>query len=246
MRMRTTLSWNRGTRWCAYVVLALCACWLVVQPAAGSPHQHSRAARAAPASGQHSVLQILRGIPQSGERLGRSTAPLVVTLYGDLECPACRDFVLSRAFAGLISNDVQTGKARIVYRSLCTETCNGPGRHVFVSQQVAAYAAGAQKHFWQYAMLFLQQQGAEGTNYATNAFLDRLAREVPGLEFVRWLAERKNPALAGKVRTEDQTAIRRNIVGTPTLTVAGPNGMKQLENGVPSFKQINAALTAVS
>jgi protein-disulfide isomerase len=241
-----TRPWNRAARQWSILALVLCIWWLVAQPATGSPHQHSRAAQAAPASGQHRVLQTLKGIPQFDERLGRSTTRVVVTLYGDLECPACRDFVFSRAFAKLISTDVRTGKARILYRSLCTATCNGPGPGAFVSEQVAAYAAGAQRHFWQYAMLFLQQQGVEGTNYATGAFLDRLAHDVPGLEFARWLADRKNPVLAMKVRTEDQTATRQNIDNTPTLIFTGPNGMRQLRNGVPSFKQINAALTAVS
>jgi protein-disulfide isomerase len=196
--------------------------------------------------GRHGVLQILTGIAQSDETLGRSTARVVVRLYGDLECPLCRDFVLSPAFARLISKDVRTGRVRIVYRSLCTATCNAPGRHVFVTQQTAAYAAGAQRHFWQYAMLFLQEQGTEGTDYATRAFLDHLAREVPGLKFPRWLRESKNRGLAREVKDEDQTAVRQNIDSTPMLIVTGPHGVRRLESGVPSYTQMNAALTAVS
>jgi protein-disulfide isomerase len=192
------------------------------------------------------VLQILTGIPQSNESLGRSTARVVVTLYGDLECPLCAQFVLSHAFARLISNDVRAGKARIVYRSFCTATCNaGPSRRVFVSQEVAAYAAGAQRRFWQYAMLFLQQQGREGTNYATEAFLDRLAREDPGLEFARWLSERTNPALARELKDEGRAANRQNIQATPTLIFTGPRGVMRLV-GVPSFRQLYGALTRVS
>jgi protein-disulfide isomerase len=190
---------------------------------------------------------MVAGIPQSNESLGRSTARVVVKLYGDLECPICRDFVLSHAFARLISHDVRTGRARIVYYSLCTATCNGPaGRRGFISQQVAAYAAGAQHRFWQYAIRFLEQQGPEATNYVTEAFLDRLAHEVSGLEFTRWLRDRSNVALASEVRDQDRTANRQNIQLTPSLTVVGPHGTERLTNGVPTFKQIQAAFTAVS
>ena len=229
------------------LVLALSVWWLAAQAAAGSPDEDSPATQAALVSSRPSVLRILRGIPQVDERLGRPTARVVVTLYGDLECPICRDFVLSRAFTRLISTDVRTGKARIEYWSLCTATCNGPGgRRVFVLQQVAGYAAGAQRRFWQYALLFLEQQGAEDTNYVTEAFLTRVAHEVPGLHLARWVAERANPALAQKVRTEDQTANRQDIGLTPTLIFTGPKGVRKLQSGLPSFKQINAALTSVS
>lgn len=212
----------------------------------GLVQSRARAVQAASTAGRRGVLRILAGIPQSNESLGRSTARVVVQLYGDLGCSVCRDFVLSRAFARLISQDVRTGKVRIVYRSFCTATCNaGPGRRVFVSQQVAAYAAGAQRRFWQYAMLFLQHQGSEGTDYATEAFLDRLAREDPGLEFARWLSERTNPALARELKAEDRAANRQNIQATPTLIFTGPRGVMRVV-GIPSFKQLDGALTRVS
>jgi protein-disulfide isomerase len=190
---------------------------------------------------------MLSGIPQSGERLGRSTAPVVVTLYGDLECPICRKLVLSRAFARLITSDVRTGKASIVYRSFCTSTCDlSGGRRVFVSQQAAAYAAGVQRRFWQYALLFLQRQGVEDTHYVTTTFLDRLAHDVPGLAFARWQTARENPALARKVRNDDRAAGRHHIEATPTLIFTGPAGVKRVQSPVPTFKQLSAALAAVS
>ena len=50
---------------------------------------------------------------------------MTVTEYGDLECPVCRDFALG-AENQLISNDVRSGKVKLVYKSLETATGNGP------------------------------------------------------------------------------------------------------------------------
>ncbi len=48
-------------------------------------------------------------------------------------------------------------------------------------------------------------------------------------------------ALAGQ-----RCANRQNLSGTPTLIFSGPHRSRELEPGVPSFKQISAAMTAVS
>lgn len=240
-----TSRWQPPARWCSLLAVMLCSGWLGPASAATVSGYRRSAAGAASAPTNHRPLPRLNGIPQSQESLGSLTAPVVIALYGDLECSLCRDFVLSPAFARLIARDVRVGKARIVYRSLCTATCAGPGRRVFISQQVAAYAAGAQRRFWQYAVRFLEQQGEELTHYVTAAFLDRIAHEVRGLDYGRWLSERRGLKLPEQVRAEDTAANRQNIGATPTLVVRGPRGKRRLSVGVPSFRQIAAALAAV-
>lgn len=222
-------------------VLVIVGIWgVVAQPALGSP-----AGRSASTPSRRDPLRILAGIPQREERLGRSTAPVAIHLYGDLECPICADFMLSRTFARLISRDVRPGKVRIVYRSQCTATCSGPGRRVFLAQQAAAYAAGAQRRFWQYAVLFLKHQGPEETHYATREFLTRIAHEVPGLRFERWRQKSKQPELRREVRREGKAANRNAIDATPTLIFTGPNGVRRV-TGAASFKQITTALHQVN
>jgi hypothetical protein len=79
-----------------------------------------------------------------------------VVFFGDLECPICRDFTLM-SLPPLVARNVRAGKVQIVYRSFCTSTCNvvggAPGQRLFDLQQVAAYAAGKQHLFWDYALL---------------------------------------------------------------------------------------------
>jgi protein-disulfide isomerase len=183
----------------------------------------------------------LAGIPQSGNRLGKSTAPVTITYYGDLECPICRDFTLG-ALPQIMRSYVRTGKAKIEYRSLETAS---PDPSVFETQQVAAEAAGKQNREWQFLELFYNQQGAEGTDYATESYLDGLAAQVPGLNTATWKTDRTDPKLAGQVAADANAATAAQASGTPTLIITGPNGTKSLTGNVP-YADASAAIQAVS
>ena len=82
------------------------------------------------------VNGLVAGIPQSGLTLGSPSAKVTVTEYGDLECPVCKRFALGSENQ-LISNDVRSGKVKLVYRSLETATGNGPNASWWVPQQAA-------------------------------------------------------------------------------------------------------------
>src|ERR1700722_10417838 len=147
---------------------ALVAVAIAISSGGSSPPKlNSPAARAAATS----VDTLLKGIPESGTTLGSPTAKVTVTEFGDLKCPICKEFALG-AQEALISNDVRSGKVKLVYRSLCTATCGGPQPNVFPTQQVAAYAAGRQNKAWYYIELFYHLQGDETTSYVNTNFLD--------------------------------------------------------------------------
>jgi protein-disulfide isomerase len=189
---------------------------------------------------------LLDGIPQSGTTLGSPSAPVTLTYLGDLECPICRAFTVDGGFPQLVQNEVRQGKVKVVYRSYCTATCNGPGPDTFDTQQAAAYAAGSQKKFWDYTELFYQEQGAEGSSYVTEAYLDGLARQVPGLNFAAWKAQRQNSSLISQVKSEDQSASTQGFSGTPTLIFAGPKGKAQVPTAEPSYSDLQKALKQVA
>jgi protein-disulfide isomerase len=227
------------------------------------------------------VVSELAGIPQHGQLIGSETAPVRATLFGDLECPSCRDFVLGKAFSRLLANQVGTGELAIVYRSLCTETCSGlsptqpttqyaakpaasvfttptvpipaatppsgpEGKRTFTTQQVAAYAAGLQGRFWEFAMVFLRAQRRSGGGYVTEAFLDKLARETPGLVYQRWLADRRSPVLARQVGADEAAATRAAVESTPTLVFRGRAGTRTTSPANASYRSLAAALRSVS
>lgn len=205
-----------------------------------------------------SVDSLLAGIPERGETLGSPHARYTLTFFGDLQCPVCAALATGRSLDGVtgglprfIDREVRPGHARIVYRSMCTATCNDFGASLFDEQQAAAYAAGMQNRFWYYEELFYRQQGSEGTPYVTGRFLDELARQTPGLRFHSWSRERGDPRLLGQVHAEGRAAVRqlplvRGGRGTPGLIMSGPGGTRFVAESVVSYGQLRAAIRAVS
>ncbi|HEX4734791.1 MAG TPA: thioredoxin domain-containing protein [Thermoleophilaceae bacterium] len=179
------------------------------------------------------VDRLLAGIPQTGNTLGKKSAPVTVTLYEDLQCPICREFTLG-AENQLIANDVRAGRVKLVFRSLQTAT---PDPTTFQVQQQAAAAAGKQQKLWNFVELFYHQQGQEGTAYVTESYLDKLARQVTGLNHARWLADR-NAGLGSTVSADEALAKRSGFNSTPTIAVQGPKSSPQPVAGAASYSEL--------
>ncbi len=189
------------------------------------------------------VNGLLAGIPQSGMTLGSPSAKVTLTEYGDLECPVCQSLALG-AENQLIQNEVRTGKAKLVFRSLETASSGSPIPNAFQNQQVAAYAAGMQARGWYYVELFYHQQGQEGTGYATESYLDNLARQIPGLNYSTWLTDRKNPTLLAQLQADQQAASAKGLNSTPSVVVAGPKGSSQPIVGPQDYSVYQQAISA--
>jgi protein-disulfide isomerase len=196
--------------------------------------------RGAPSSHLRPADALLAGLPQSATTLGSPRAPVTVTEFADLQCPICADFARG-AEERLIARDVRAGRVRLVYRSLATVT-RDPA--TFVTQQAAAYAAGAQGRAWQFIELFYGDQGREGSGYVTVAYLDRLARRIPGLDHSRWRAA--IPTFAGQVRADERLAAGLRLTRTPTITVSGPRGSAPPLVAPADYAALERAIAAVS
>jgi protein-disulfide isomerase len=194
----------------------------------------------------NSVNQLLAGIPQNGNTLGKSTAPVTMTYYGDLKCPVCQAFTLNGGFPQLVQNDVRSGKVKVVYDAFCTATCSGPDPNEFPLQQTAALAAGKQQKFWQFTELFYHQQGSEQDAYVTNAFLQGIARQIPGLNLTTWQTDRNDSSLTNEVNSQQNTGKQIGVSGTPTLIFKGPKGQAVANAAVPSYAQLQSAIKQVS
>ena len=185
------------------------------------------------------VRNLLAGIPQSGRTLGRASAPVTVTLDEDLQCPVCRDFMLGGG-RQLVANDVRAGRVKLVFRSLQTAT---PDPTTFQVQQQAAMAAGQQNRLWHFVELFYHQQGAEGTPYVTESYLDKLARQIPGLNYSKWVAARQEGSLASQVTSDESLAKAKGFDSTPTIVVQGPKASPQPVVGAASYSDIEKLVT---
>lgn len=191
------------------------------------------------------VNALLAGIPQHGNTLGNPNAKVTVTEFGDLECPICKDFALG-AENQLIANEVRSGKAKLVYRSLETATGNGPDPGVFPTQQAAALAAGLQGKGWNYIELFYHEQGAEDTGYVTENYLDNLANQISGLNLSTWKSDRSSSTLTSQVTQDEQAAAAKGYNSTPTIVVSGPKGQAQAIVGDTDYGSLQSAIQSVS
>ncbi|MEA2197197.1 MAG: hypothetical protein QOJ25_1248 [Solirubrobacteraceae bacterium] len=206
------------------------------------------------------VSALLTGIAQpTNNTLGSPTAPVQITEYGDLECSVCDAFALptsAKTSAGssgtgvadqIISQYVRTGKASFVYRSLDTATSGGATPSMFSTQQAAALAAGVQGKGWDYIEIFYAEQQAEGTPYVTQAFLEGIAQQIPGLNYSKWLSDlSSNSSLAAQVQSDGTAASQAGYTVTPTIVVKGPKGQAPAIQSLPTFAQIQQAIKTVS
>lgn len=127
----------------------------------------------------------------------------------------------------MIRRWVRSGDLRIVYTSLETATREP---EVFLEQQVAAYAAGAQHKAWYYVEIFYHEQGEEDTAYVTERYLDGIARQVPGLNFARWQRARKLSKYQAQIEGDALAADKLGLTGTPSFQIGHTGGpMKMLE-----------------
>jgi protein-disulfide isomerase len=186
------------------------------------------------------VSSLLNGIPQSGSTLGKSSAPVSIQYYGDLECPICKDFTVG-TLPELIAKQVRTGKATLEYRSLQSATHE---TSTYVTQQVAAEAAGQQNREWQFVELFYHQQGAEGTPYVTESYLNHIAGQVAGLDLAKWSSARNSAALTEQVQADAAAASQVGASSTPTIVVKGPNGIKGAAGDLP-YSDVLSMIKAV-
>ncbi|MFL5822985.1 MAG: DsbA family protein [Solirubrobacteraceae bacterium] len=191
------------------------------------------------------VCSLLANIPQSGNTIGNPKAPVTVTEYGDLQCPICKDFALGIENQ-LIKNDVAKGKVKLVYRSLETASASSPDPAEFGPQQAAAVAAGLQDKGWHYIELFYHHQGAEGTPYVNQTFLNKLAKSIPGLDYDKWLSDSQSQSALSQVKSDETTANAQGFQSTPTITIVGPKGQTQPIVGVPgSYGDLESAIKSV-
>jgi protein-disulfide isomerase len=190
------------------------------------------------------VDNLLAGIPQSGSRLGSRRAPVQVVLYGDLESPISATLTTSVGFTHFVASDVRGGKVQLDYRSLCTATCNNHGQRLFDIQQAAAYAAGRQNLFWQYALLFMREQGKQTSDSVTSRYLSSLAKQIPALYLKDWREARVSTSLIDQVKREETAATKAQITGTPTLVFQGRKAVVIVATSPISYRRLDRAVHA--
>jgi protein-disulfide isomerase len=198
----------------AVVVVAVIAGVALLTLGSGGAPTSARVASGL-AAAEHRIKVLLAGVPEHEDVLGDPAAPVTLQVFGDLQCPTTRQFVVG-AFPFLVREWVRAGVLRIVYRSLRTTTSE---IGLFKTQQIAALAAGMQDRLWYYVDLFYHEQAREHSGYVTEGFLQRIARQTPGLKRGLWGEYRFDPLLSAQVAEDGRTARREGFDSTPSFLV---------------------------
>ena len=209
----------------AVVVVAIVAV-LIITSGGSSKNKPVEKGSSGETAAVSAVNTTLAGTTQKGNVLGNPNAPVTMQYYGDLECPICRDFTLG-ALPQIIQKWVKPGKLKIEYRNLETATREP---ETFRTQQVAALAAGLQNKAWNFIETFYHEQGEEDSGYVNEAYLQGLARQVPGLNLTKWQTDRANQQLQASLAVDSQEANANGFTGTPAFMIGkSGTGLKKYE-----------------
>ncbi len=179
------------------------------------------------------------GIPQDGAMLGDPNAPVTISEYADLRCPACRTFALD-FMPAVITDLVKTGKAKYEFRLW---PILGPDS-VLAAQ--AAIAAQQQNKLFEYQDLWYINQQDESSDYATDAYVDGVAKAL-GLDIAAFQKARADEALWGPDLQDIQViAAQQGLGGTPAFIITGPKGSKVLTGSIPTAETIVETVKEVS
>jgi protein-disulfide isomerase len=166
------------------------------------------------------VEELFRGIPQQGVTLGEPDAPATLIEFADLQCPFCAQYTTG-ALPSVIEDYVRTRRLKLQLRLL---RFIGPD-----SERGAEVAAAAtlQDKGWEFSDLFFRKQGQENSGYATDQFLQRLARATPGLDVGQLESDLDTPRAGALIRQAERQANRLGVSGTPSFFVQKGNAAPQ-------------------
>ena len=168
-----------------------------------------------------------------GEVLGPATAPVVLELYSDFQCPACKQFVTLQ-LPRLVTEFVQPGMLRIEARDIDIVGSGTPSE----SLELAAGAACAaeQDRYWEFHDYVFWNQGRENRGDHNAAFIASVA-DASGVDRTAWDACLAAPDSRASITAQTRAALAAGIGSTPTLVVNG-----QAYVGVQDYDQLAALI----
>ncbi len=196
---------------------------IVVSSGGGSKDKAPNPVKTGAVAGRSESSAMLAGIPQKGVTLGSPDAKVTVVEFADLQCPYCKEYSL-QTLPQIVQDYVRDGKVKIEFRSL---SFLGPD-----SVTAAKFAAGAaaQDKLWNFVDVFYFNQQEENTGYATEAFINKIASAVNGLDAAK---ARAHADTSGQRSLDEADALAQKygVTGTPTLVVGRTGGTLKKVDG---------------
>ena len=171
-----------------------------------------------PSSGQLVTPPVsYAGATINGQSLGSATAPVVLAVYADFQCPFCGQLVREQ-FGTLKTDFVDKGILRIETHDLDFLGQGPPDE----SQELAigAQCATAQGKYWPFHDYVFWNQQPENSGAYTTDYIASLA-SAAGLDMTTWNACITGSAAKSAVAAETSAAQARGVHLTPTLSLNG-------------------------
>ena len=180
--------------------------------------------------------QVGRVTNLAGYVLGRPDAPLTMVEFTDLQCPFCRQFILT-SFDEIKKNWIDTGKLRYISRDVPLD---------FHAQAMpaarAARCAGEQGKFWEMRLGLMRN-----ANLLTPDFITKTAGDLK-LEAKAFAACAASTKYDAEIQAETAEGTRLGVGGTPTF-VMGRTTATAVEGpmmvGALPYAQFDAKLKAL-
>jgi protein-disulfide isomerase len=169
----------------------------------------------------------------AGFVLGQSTAPVVMEVWSDFQCPACKLFVTGQLKA-LTDEFVRPGLLRIEARDIAFLGTGSFDESLELA--VGAACAAEQDRYWQFHDLVFWNQGRENRGDHDAAFIGRVADQAM-LDRTSFDACVGRNDVRTDVRSTTSAGAASGIDRTPTLVV---NGERLV--GVPQYAQLAALI----
>lgn len=183
------------------------------------------------------------GVPQAGDRLGSSDAPVSVQVFNDLQCGNCRADFLD-TIPALTEKYARPGLAKLLMRHY--SIAENPLELGFFG----AEAAAQQGYGWQYTYLFFVNQD-EAERFGIDAeFMASLAGSIGELDVPEWQEYLDNEGgtdgeIAKRLEADEELGTNLGIRTGIAMIVTGPRGTRTLQDG-PALGQVERAIEAVN
>jgi protein-disulfide isomerase len=151
---------------------------------------------------------LIAGIPQKGTVLGNPEATVRMLQFEDLQCPICKQYT-DDAFRAIVAEYVKPGRVKIDFRGV---KFLGPDSEKALR---IALAAGIQNKLWNVVELFYLEQGEENSGWVTDAKIDEILAQVPGLDAAKVKADAKSAAVTKEIAAVEAEATTLEVQGTP-------------------------------
>ncbi|GAB4579134.1 MAG: DsbA family protein [Anaerolineales bacterium] len=160
-----------------------------------------------------------RDLPNpDGRQLGNPDAPVVMEVFEDFQCPACRSFT-EDVEPALIENYIKTGQVLFIYRFYPFLDDRSTTKE---SDQAAnaSMCAAEQDRFWDYHDMLFANQAGENRNAFSNRRLQAFA-ETLGLDMEGFNACFEDNKYRAEINQDLALARERLVTGTPTVFING-------------------------